>query len=201
MTRRILAALLFSALTAGCTGSGNSILDQFEGGSEPLDPGQGRISGDFGVSSFGLNGSFAWSDRWTNANNQEQGFILLSDDPNVCDNLQTPVTFIAGAEFLLLQVTVVTSNVDAPTEPGDFEIDGSAGNIAFASYAALDANCNTAESVDLTSGTITLTAASLNHFEGTFDGDTAGGDRVRGGFNPINCALDSFFEATSVTCN
>lgn len=202
-TRRILPAVLLFAFIAGCDGSGDSILDQFAApsGSEPLDPGEGTISGDFGIGSASLNGSFAWSDRWTNpSSGQEQGFIVLSDDPDMCNDLEA-VSLTASSEFAILQVIVVTATVDAPTEPGDFEIDGPSGNVAFANYYALDADCGDAGNAELATGTVTLTAVSGNHFEGTFDGETAGDDRVRGGFNPANCFLDPFFAATSVICN
>ena len=187
-------ALALTGLTSGCGGDGHTILEQFEGGG-PLDPGEARMSGSFGGGSF--NPRYAWSDRLvTTTNGYEFGVVLLSADPDTCTGLQETTPMLDfGARFVLMQVAEVTSSVDAPDQPGDFQIEGSSGPVAFVGYYEItdSPTCDFAETIDLTTGTLHLDVASGDLFAGSFDGATAGGNDVQGEFNPNTCALSDFF--------
>ena len=187
-------AFALAALTAGCGGDGHTILDQFEAGG-PLDPGEARMSGNFGAGSF--NPSYSWSDRVVVTDNGYQfGVVMLADDPEMCNGLQqsTP-TIPFGTKFVLIQMAVVTGTVDFPTQPGDFEIAGTSGNIAFVTYLEVNPSspCGFAEDIDLASGTLTLDVAQFDQFTGSFAGETAGGNDVSGAFNPNGCSLSEFY--------
>lgn len=131
----------------------------------------------------------------------EFGWVLLSNSVNLCSKLQDGAQGRMDQRLEIAIYTVDENKVfHAPSKPGVFQIDvNSAGPYASLSYVVTDTNCHPLSSFDeeAVSGTVTLTAASPGHYSGSFDVTLGSGDRLRGTFDPDNCAASGMATAAN----
>lgn len=119
--------------------------------------------------------------------------VVIGDFAHVCsqsrDNAQVP----NGTRLALTLIERDSTGALEPLTPGDFPIseEGSGPRVARAMFQKLDGSCTAtfdAAAGQAVSGTVTVTTATFDFTDGTFDLEFPGGDRLTGTFHAAVCA-------------
>lgn len=186
---------------AGCGERGDGILDQFPPVTPVPTPPEGgaELTGSFDGSN--IFPEYAFSDRVTNADGERAGVVILTEDPNMCEDWNDQAIDY-GAEFVIIaNLEVSGSDANAPSEPGVYEIGGTSGKVTVADYIRIATqSCGIAQTVGIDSGQVELVAVSANYYGGTLDGLTQSDDEIKAAFNPIPCAGIEYWYNQGVSC-
>jgi hypothetical protein len=128
-------------------------------------------------------------DQPDGAAGQSTVFITITNVPNICAKIQTPVE-PAGEAGLDIELNALGSPLPLPLGPYDIGPFQGAMAAASAEYSTR-VDCGTPTSAQATAGTVTITNSTDNLVEGDFDLTFDTGDHLAGTFSAPQCILKS----------
>lgn len=150
----------------------------------------GGVSGT--VHGTGISVSDSVSAAITVNTNQHGAAILLTSTGNTCANLMNRVEHPSERAVIITVEDVMNLTLTTPTVPGTYSIyQGGQAPPKAATLQVLvdDLNCQRVDNMGAkaTSGTVTISSISGNHFAGSFDVVLDSTDHIKGTFDPMEC--------------
>ena len=124
--------------------------------------------------------------------NQHGAAILLTSTGNACTDLMNDVEHPGERAVIITVEDVMGLTLTTPTVPGTYSIyQGGQAPPKAATLGVLvdDLNCMRVDNMGAkaTSGTVTISDISGNHFAGSFDVVLDSTDHIKGTFDPMEC--------------